>query len=245
MKNQTTPTTSAALVDNATMSSIEIAELCNKEPAKVHLDIQRILAEVDIDSRDFASEYKARNGQMYKCYNLPKRECDLVVSGYVAKYRLAIIDRWQELESKTTLPSPTQLALLVIESEKQKEIAQQEVARLQGVCNTITAQFAQGVPAPKFCKQLNGVNTQQVNNSLISMGILLRRKDGIVPSSYARDRYFIERQVEYREKLRSHSELTLTGAKWLYRAYLSNKLPMKKDWDGKFVHVVFSEEGSS
>lgn len=104
--SKTAPATSAALsaANVSTMTSIEIARLCNKEPAKVHLDIERILNEVEIDSRNFASEYKAKNGQTYKCYNLPRRECDLVVSGYVAKYRLAIIDRWQELEEQQVKP---------------------------------------------------------------------------------------------------------------------------------------------
>ena len=126
-------------------------------------------------------------------------------------------------------------------AEEEKEAALIEVDRLQGVCQTITAQFAKGVTAPKFCKQFNGVNTQQVNNTLIELGLLRRTDAGTVPTSYARDRYFIEKQDEHNGKLRSHSTLTLTGAKWLYRAYLSSKLPMKKTWNGSFVHVVFED----
>jgi hypothetical protein len=74
------------------------------------------------------------------------------------------------------------------------------------------------------------------------MGVLLRRSGGLVPSSYYRDRYFIERQEVHNDKPRYHAELTLIGAKWLYRAYLSNKLPMKKTWDNNFVHIVFNGE---
>ena len=114
-----------------------------------------------------------------------------------------------------------------------------EVDRLQGVCNTITAQFATGMTATKFCKTLNGVNTQQVNNVLIEMGKLRRTEYGVVPVAYTRDKYFKEVQETHNGKLRCHSELTLIGAKWVYRAYLSGKLPMKANWDNVNSHVVF------
>ena len=57
-------------------------------------DIKRVLEEVEIDESKFGLVYLAGNGEERICYNLPRLECDLVVSGYSAKYRLAIIDRW-------------------------------------------------------------------------------------------------------------------------------------------------------
>jgi len=59
------------------------------------------LIEVEINHAVFGSVYKAGNGQMRLCFNLPRRECDLVIAGYSAKYRLAIVKRWYELESQT------------------------------------------------------------------------------------------------------------------------------------------------
>lgn len=117
-------------LNKATMSSLEIAELTGKEPAKVHIDIERILNEVGIDSRLFASEYKANNGQFYKCYNLPRRECDLVVSGYVAKYRLAIIDRWQELEAKNSFIPAAAVPMLTLEESLELNLKQAKETRL-------------------------------------------------------------------------------------------------------------------
>jgi len=224
--------------ESLTMSSTQLAEMLGYDKKEINRKIKQMFSE-KIDGGIISPSLDARN--YVSNYHLPELESKMFVAKHDIEY-LEVITKYWINKDKPALPSPTQLALMVIESEKQKEAAQLEVSRLQGVCNTITAQFAPGVTAPKFCKQLNGVNTQQVNNTLISMGILLRRKDGNVPSSYARDRYFIERQEEHNEKLRAHSELTLVGAKWLYRAYLSNKLPMKSNWDGKFVHVVFTGE---
>ena len=83
-----------------TMSSLEIAHLTNKQHRHVLRDIRETLEEVNIDSAQFWTEYKDLSGKSNTCFNLPRRECDLVITGYSAKYRLAVIDRWHELEGK-------------------------------------------------------------------------------------------------------------------------------------------------
>lgn len=87
-----------------TMTSREIADLTGKAHRDVTRDIEKILLQADIDPRGFAHTYKDSQNRSQKEYRLPKRECDLVVSGYSVKYRLAIIDRWQELEAKQQAP---------------------------------------------------------------------------------------------------------------------------------------------
>ena len=81
------------------MSSLEIAELTGKKRPKVMADIKRVLEEVGIDPAVFGRIFLDSYKREQSCFNLPKRECDLVIAGYSAKYRLAIIDRWQELEA--------------------------------------------------------------------------------------------------------------------------------------------------
>lgn len=89
------------LINNIqTMSSLEIAKLTGKEHRNVMRDIKKILKEAEIDILIFENVSKNSQNQSVATYNLPKRECDLVISGYSVKYRLAIIDRWQELENK-------------------------------------------------------------------------------------------------------------------------------------------------
>lgn len=90
--------------DTLTMSSREIADLTGKNHFDVKRDIQNTLLQAEIDASKFAVIYKDSQNRNQSEYNLPKRECDLVVSGYSVKYRLAIIDRWQELEEKQQAP---------------------------------------------------------------------------------------------------------------------------------------------
>ncbi len=70
--------------------------MTGKEHKNFIKDIRKILDEVEINQLKFESVYLGDNGEERICFNLPRLECDLVVSGYSAKYRLVIIKRWQE-----------------------------------------------------------------------------------------------------------------------------------------------------
>ena len=76
-----------------TMSSIEIAELTGKEHPKVTADIKRILLKAGIDPAVFGGIFldSYKREQIY--YNLPRLECDLVITGYSVPYRLKVIQR--------------------------------------------------------------------------------------------------------------------------------------------------------
>ena len=96
-----------------TMSSREIATLTGKEHKNVLADIRKTLEDAGINSAEFSAFYVDQQLIQRPEFLLPKRECDLVISGYSVKYRLAIIDRWQELESQQipkTLPEALRLA---------------------------------------------------------------------------------------------------------------------------------------
>lgn len=92
-----------------TMSSLEIAKLTEKRHDNVMADITRILNEVEIGLLEFQGTYLTSQNKEYPCFNLPRRECDLVIAGYSAKYRLAIIDRWHELEKNSKTQSQLQI----------------------------------------------------------------------------------------------------------------------------------------
>lgn len=84
-----------------TMSSLEIARLTGKQHFHVLRDIREFLEEIEEgDPSKFGSIYKDAYGRDQECFVLPKRECLGLASKYNAKLRMAIIDRWAELEHK-------------------------------------------------------------------------------------------------------------------------------------------------
>ena len=89
-----------SLNQNQTMSSLDIAKLTNKRHDHVMRDITKMLGELNINAPHFWGTYKTKQNNEYGCYNLPKRETLILVSGYNTELRAAIIDRWEELEQK-------------------------------------------------------------------------------------------------------------------------------------------------
>ncbi|MEQ5055772.1 ORF6N domain-containing protein [Klebsiella michiganensis] len=106
--------------------------------------------------------------------------------------------------------------------------------------------FQPGMSPFQFCKQLNGVNVQQVNVFLADHNWLYDEQPKAKRPlwrvhHYARDLYLSERngQVEQEdgEMLDTHKPILLRkGAIWIYRHYLKGHLPMKKTWNGEFTH---------
>jgi phage antirepressor YoqD-like protein len=116
------------------MSSREIAELTEKSHGHVKRDIIAILKDVGIDASRFGRTYTDGSNREQMEFNLPKRECDLVVSGYSVKYRLAIIDRWQELEKQVAQPQhkiPQSFADALRLAADQQETIQAQAAQIE------------------------------------------------------------------------------------------------------------------
>lgn len=118
------------LVNNSelTMSSREISELTGKRHDNVMADIRKML--VEIQSPEKLGDYTDTKNRTQQMLLLNKEECLCLISGYSIKLRMAIIKRWQELESQKplipqTLPEALRLAADLAE---QKQIVEQKLA---------------------------------------------------------------------------------------------------------------------
>lgn len=102
----------SANIHRVTMSSVEIAALTGKQHKHVLRDIRAMLDEIygekdqpktgpiseAKDRLNFESIYQDEYGREQQGYDLDKRHTMLLITGYSAKLRLAVLDRLDELE---------------------------------------------------------------------------------------------------------------------------------------------------
>lgn len=88
------------IIKKETMTSLEIAEVTGKQHFNVMRDIRSIL-EQGVNEINFELvEYKDKKGEARPMYQLTKKGCLILASGYDALLREKIINRWEELEKQ-------------------------------------------------------------------------------------------------------------------------------------------------
>ncbi|ENN3202507.1 ORF6N domain-containing protein [Escherichia coli] len=151
--------------------------------------------------------------------------------------------------SSNTIPDfddPIAAAEAWIEAKKSERLALGYAERQARYISKLESHLADGITPVQFCKQLNGVNTRQINAFLEERNWLYDdRPEAMYPrwrvKAYARDKYLTERSGQVEQENGEIREifkplLKKKGAAWLYRHYLNGELPMKKTWDGLFTH---------
>ncbi|EEX1799679.1 ORF6N domain-containing protein [Escherichia coli] len=151
--------------------------------------------------------------------------------------------------SSNTIPDfddPIAAAEAWIDAKKSERLALGYAERQARYISKLESHLADGITPVQFCKQLNGVNTRQINAFLEERNWLYDdRPEAMYPrwrvKAYARDQYLTERSGQVEQENGEMREifkplLKKKGAAWLYRHYLNGELPMKKTWDGLFTH---------
>lgn len=121
------------------MTSKEIADLTGKEHKIVMRDIRNLIDQLGENNGYIfvLVEYIDAKGEKRPMYELDKKSCLLLASGYNVVLRSKIIDRWEELEAKERRNVPvlpqTYLealkALVKSEEEKQQALLEAKEAK--------------------------------------------------------------------------------------------------------------------
>ena len=114
-----------------TMTSLEIAEITNKQ----HKDVMRSIRNMEVawekvNGRKFALvNYTDQKGEKRPCYQLTKTECLYIATKFNDEARAKLVLRWGELEKKEQYQVPQSFAeALMLAAKQQEKIEQQQLA---------------------------------------------------------------------------------------------------------------------
>ena len=119
-----------------TMTSVEIAEITGKEHKNVLVDIDNLL-EKGVSRLNFQpSNYTTDRGKTYRCFELTKKGCLILASGYDAVLREKIINRWEQLETEKrnggfVIPKTLSQALMLAAKQAEQIEQQQKLLEVQ------------------------------------------------------------------------------------------------------------------
>ncbi|MGK5044932.1 phage antirepressor KilAC domain-containing protein [Janthinobacterium sp. GB4P2] len=132
---------------DATMCSVDIVDVINEErkaeaagstfAAMQHKNfIAKVEAHPGIQSAKFLADYKDDRGRMQKCYNLPKREAELMVMSESLKVQTRVYDRLAAIEAgalpaKPAVLSRMDLIELAMAAERERMAADAKVEQLE------------------------------------------------------------------------------------------------------------------
>lgn len=117
-----------------TMSSLEIVAVINelRPEGSAEMLHKNFMAKLEkhpgIDSAKFLAQYKDSTGRTLKCYNLPKREAELMVMSESLEVQTRVYDRMTALEQQALQGAVTDLAPSVL--DQVGAVIQQQLAAM-------------------------------------------------------------------------------------------------------------------
>ena len=145
-----------------TMTSREIAELTDKEHFHVRRDIETMLIELERDALTFQSTYLDTLNREQIEYVLDHELTMTLLTGYNAKLRCAVINRWKELESRTENLAFREAYNLTREEYRFIQQVGKEVAAVSTLINPIL----DGIEAKVAAMDFNPIAASKLKNDL-------------------------------------------------------------------------------
>ncbi|MFZ4539498.1 phage antirepressor KilAC domain-containing protein [Propionivibrio sp.] len=156
-----------------TMTSREIAEIIGKQHSNIKISAERLSSSGVIGT--LATQEFTHNGNEYTEYLLCKRDSLILVAQNCPEFTARIIDRWQELETRQSLPvelSRMQLISMAMEAEQERLILVDQIAvvdkKLAIAAPKAEALDRMALADGEVCLQTAGKLLQQPPNKFIA-----------------------------------------------------------------------------
>jgi Rha family phage regulatory protein len=211
------------------MTSMEVAEITGKEHKHVMRDI-RVLLEQGVHESNFGLTFIIRtlpNNAQRKdpCYNITKKGCLILASGYNALLREKIIDRWEELETKErqTVPALPQTYLEALKalvlSEEQKQVLALENESMKPKADYFDTLVERGSNLNlRDTAKMIGVSERFFIEYLLLNGYLYRdAKRKLKPIAKYVGKYFVLKEWARGENTGSQTLVTVEGKDKFYK----------------------------
>ena len=198
-------------VTKQTMSSREIAQLTGKAHRNVTRDIRTMLFELALDVLEFEHIYLDVSNRKQTEYLLTRELCDCLLTGYSAKLRMAVIQRWRELEEcqAPKLPQTLSEALqLAADQAKKLELQAPKVAFVENLVER------NGLMNATQVAQKHGLSATKLNKILVELGVYNR----LVKRGRVFMQWFIEKgygEMKQTEQGFSQALFTNAGEVWI------------------------------
>ncbi|MFB2539470.1 phage antirepressor KilAC domain-containing protein [Acinetobacter sp. c3-l95] len=161
-----------------TMSSREIAELCDKQHFHVKRDIEVMANQLKLDVTKFGAIYFDNQNRQQVEYLLDKDLTLTLVAGYNATLRYRIIQRWQALESQAFQPaqlSRMDILQLAMQAEQENQALKQQIAVIEPQAHALQRITQQGEDLCfRECAKVLKVAPSYLIDFLISNGWIYR-----------------------------------------------------------------------
>lgn len=213
--------------NNNAMTSLDLLEVINtyrledgKNPMLHKNFIVKIEDELESNSAEFQAQYKDASGKVNKMYNLPKDECMLVAMRESKYVRKQTVEYLKKLEgSPVKLPTTMkEVALLLLKSEEEKELLQEEnktlsvVSEKKSLKNYTPTKLLGFLYKEGIVKPDQGLAVSDINEALVYSGYQTKysfRRSGSTVNSYT----LTEKGVNYAIQITSG---VTSSCKWVY-----------------------------
>ncbi|UNY40189.1 antirepressor protein [Pseudomonas phage vB_PcuM_ KLEP17-4] len=162
-----------------TMSSREIAELTGKEHSNVMRDFRRMMADLGKDPFNNESIFRDSYGRKQIEYRLDQELTYCLLAGYSAPLRMAVIQRWQELEGQAAAPAfaiPTTLSgalRLAAEQAETIEAQQLQIEQQKPAVEFVDSYVqADGLMGFRQVAKLLGANERKFRQMLLDESVM-------------------------------------------------------------------------